>query len=108
MPQYAAELRGQSPIKYYRDGGWINEHVVGYGQRTGTRYEIAENEPEYVVPQFRASAPWMPRGGAPMGGAWGGGSQNQKTIHVEYHAHTPARGRLQVEQVIHDVVAVLS
>ena len=32
-------------------GGYIPEHVVGYGQRSGRRYEIAEHRGEWVVNQ---------------------------------------------------------
>jgi TP901 family phage tail tape measure protein len=35
----------------YANGGWINEHVVGQGQRSGRYYQFGEKGRELVVPE---------------------------------------------------------
>jgi hypothetical protein len=37
----------------YAGGGWINEPIAGVGMRSGMRYTLGENEPEYVTPRSR-------------------------------------------------------
>jgi hypothetical protein len=38
-------------IKGYAEGGWINEHVMGVGMRSGRGYSIGENGSELVIPK---------------------------------------------------------
>jgi hypothetical protein len=39
----------------YAKGGWINEHVVGMGQRSGKVYQFGEKGREYVSPEGKGA-----------------------------------------------------
>ena len=62
-------------------GGMITEHIIGYGQKTGTQYHIGEAGPEALIPLNgggpSGSLPPLPVGG---GGGGGGGV----TVHVSF------------------------
>jgi hypothetical protein len=59
-------------VEWYKHGGWINEPVMGVGQRTGRTYGFGESGPEYVTPKDK-----MINGG-------GGGTH--------FHFHAPVYG----------------
>jgi hypothetical protein len=82
IPAPAKNLPGGGQgYRYGAAGGLIDEHVIGYGQKTGIQYHFGEAGPEALVPLTGGHG--SPLSPLPVGSSGGGGG-DVMIVHVSF------------------------